>query len=64
MAGSVATIILTGIIYYRNRPNKRMDFDNEPSVNDILDIDQDDDHEAWSDFSIEEELPMQPGNLK
>ena len=41
-----------------------MDFDNEPSVNDILDIDQDDDHEAWSDFSIEEELPMQPGNLK
>ena len=29
--------------------------DEDPSINDILDAD--DDHENWSDFSIEEELP-------
>ena len=32
-----------------------MDID-EQSVNDILDLDEE--HEGWSDFSIEEELPL------
>ena len=36
-----------------------MDID-EQSVNDILDLDEE--HEGWSDFSIEEELPLLKNN--
>ena len=36
-----------------------MDID-EQSVNDILDLDEE--HEGWSDFSIEEELPLLTNN--
>ena len=32
--------------------------DDEDSINDILDVDE---HERWSDFSIEEELPLRNG---
>ena len=38
-----------------NFTENKMDID-EQSVNDILDLDEE--HEGWSDFSIEEELPL------
>ena len=38
-----------------NFTGNKMDID-EQSVNDILDLDEE--HEGWSDFSIEEELPL------
>ena len=60
--GFVTTSIILGIVVHRKMIKnhaQKMDHlePDEESVNDILD--EDDDHENWSDFSIEEELPLQ-----
>lgn len=56
-ATGLVLVVTTSLILYYMHLTSKMDAD-EQSVNDILDDNFEDDHERWSDFSIEEELPM------